>query len=144
MLGHNGREVRKGDLILPAETQAYDTTYYPHAPGGIPADAFVLAVSEGINYSGPHQVIALGIGAADGVENGQVYATYRPGEWVEDEVEHPHRIASKRKKNKVQLPDEFNGNAMVFRTFDRVSYALIMDGIRPTRVGDVLKMPADM
>ncbi|MEZ5483721.1 MAG: LysM peptidoglycan-binding domain-containing protein [Lysobacteraceae bacterium] len=144
VLGANGREVSKGDLVLPAETQTYDTTYYPHAPNGIPADARVLAVSEGILYSGPHQVIALGIGAADGVENGQVYATYRPGDWVEDDVEHPHRIASRRKKNQVQLPDEFNGNAMVFRTFDRVSYALIMDGIKPTRVGDVLKMPADM
>lgn len=86
----------------------------------------------------------MSIGTADGVENGQVYATYRPGAWVEDDVEHPARIASKRKKNKVQLPDEFNGNAMVFRTFDRISYALIMDGIKPTHVGDNLKMPADM
>ena len=144
VLGSNGQEVRKGDLILPAEAQTYDLTFYPRAPGGVPAAAHVLAVSEGINYAGPHQVIALGIGTADGVENGQVYATYRPGEWVEDDVEHPHRMASRRKHNKVQLPDEFNGNAMVFRTFDRVSYALIMDGIKPARVGDVLKMPADM
>lgn len=144
VLGSNGREVRKGDLILPAEAQTFDLTFYPHAPGGVPPSAYVLAVSEGVLYSGPHQVIALNIGSADGVANGQVYATYRPGALVEDAVEHPARIASKRKKNKVQLPDEFNGNAMVFRTFDRVSYALIMDGIKPTRVGDVLKMPADM
>ena len=144
VLGTNGRDVRKGDLILPAEAQTFDLTFYPHAPTGVPAAAHVLAVSEGIQFSGPHQVIALSIGTADGVENGQVYATYRPGAWVEDDVEHPARIASKRKKNKVQLPDEFNGNAMVFRTFDRISYALIMDGIKPTHVGDNLKMPADM
>jgi hypothetical protein len=44
----------------------------------------------------------------------------------------------------VQLPDEYNGRVMVFRTFDRVSYALVMEGIRPTQVGDTLKAPDAM
>ena len=43
--------------------------------------------------------------------------------------------------NKVRLPDEFAGHMMVFRTFDKVSYALVMDSIRPTRVGYELKHP---
>jgi hypothetical protein len=41
----------------------------------------------------------------------------------------------------VQLPDEFNGRVMVFRTFDRVSYAMVMEGVRHTQVGDKLKAP---
>jgi hypothetical protein len=39
------------------------------------------------------------------------------------------------------MPDEFVGHVMVFRTFDKVSYGLIMDGIKPVRVGDLLKHP---
>jgi hypothetical protein len=41
----------------------------------------------------------------------------------------------------VRLPDEFVGHVMVFRTFDHVSYALIMDSLRPVRIGDNLAMP---
>src|SRR5690606_4894992 len=44
-------------------------------------------------------------------------------------------------ENKVRLPDEFAGHAMVFRTYDKVSYALVMDSIKPTRVGYHLKHP---
>jgi hypothetical protein len=39
------------------------------------------------------------------------------------------------------LPDEFAGHMVVFRTFDKVSYALVMDSIRPTRVGYEVKHP---
>jgi hypothetical protein len=41
----------------------------------------------------------------------------------------------------VQLPEEYIGHVMVFRTFDRVSYGLIMDGIRPVHRGDKLYDP---
>ena len=44
-------------------------------------------------------------------------------------------------ERKVRLPDEFAGHAMVFRTFDKVSYALVMSSIKPTRVGYELKHP---
>jgi hypothetical protein len=39
------------------------------------------------------------------------------------------------------MPDDFLGHLMVFRTFDKVSYALVMNGIRPISQGDVLKHP---
>ena len=80
-------------------------------------------------------------GAPDGVENGHVFAIYRPGELVEDRVALKQPINRKLRKNKVQLPDEFVGHVMVFRTFDRISYGLIMDGIRPVRLDDKLKTP---
>ena len=41
----------------------------------------------------------------------------------------------------VRLPDEFAGHVMVFRTFDKVSYGLVMDSIKPSRVGFELKHP---
>ena len=41
----------------------------------------------------------------------------------------------------IKLPSESNGLAMVFRTFDQVSYGLVMDGIRPVRINDLLKHP---
>ena len=45
------------------------------------------------------------------------------------------------KRETVQLPDEFNGYAMVFKTFDRVSYVLITTAARGVQVGDRLQAP---
>jgi hypothetical protein len=45
------------------------------------------------------------------------------------------------RNSRVRLPDEFAGHLMVFRTFDKVSYALVMEGIRPVQVGHELKHP---
>ena len=44
-------------------------------------------------------------------------------------------------RRKVRLPDEYAAHAMVFRTFDRVSYALVMQGVKPARLGYELKHP---
>jgi len=43
--------------------------------------------------------------------------------------------------SKVRLPDEYASHVMVFRTFDKVSYAMVMDSYKPTRVGYELKHP---
>ena len=132
-------DVRPGDRVMPAEAKPYDDSFLPQAPTSIPDHAAVLAVADAGLSSGPRSVIALSVGSADGVRNGTVFSTWRPGEAVPDDVMNANRIAASR--DKVQLPDEFTGRAMVFRTFDRVSYALVMEGIRPVQVGDRLKGP---
>lgn len=144
LLGNDGREVKAGDLLMPLEDEPFDLTFHPRAPDYVPADMRVLAITDGVAYSGPRDVVALSAGARDGVANGQVYAIYNPGDLVRDEVAHPMRMSANRKKNKVKLPDEFAGHVMVFRTFDKVSYGLVMDGIRPIRLGDVAKKPLDL
>jgi hypothetical protein len=45
------------------------------------------------------------------------------------------------KGRRVQLPDEYAGHVMIFRTFDKVSYGLVMQGEKPSRVGYRLKHP---
>jgi hypothetical protein len=42
-------------------------------------------------------------------------------------------------KAEVQLPEEYVAHVMVFRTFDRVSYGLVMDGVRPVALYDVAR-----
>jgi hypothetical protein len=41
----------------------------------------------------------------------------------------------------IKLPDERNGLLMVFRTFERVSYALVLDISSGVKVGDRLVNP---
>ncbi|HEY0662861.1 MAG TPA: LysM peptidoglycan-binding domain-containing protein [Lysobacter sp.] len=140
-----GREVRVGDRLIPVEAQPYDLQFFPHPPKQQLeyGKARILAVADMLSAGGPRDVVALSVGARDGVDNGTVFSAWRVGSNVVDRVEYgAERDSDLVGHNaKVRLPDEFAGHLMVFRTFDKVSYALVMDSIRPTRVGYELKHP---
>ncbi len=132
-------DVRAGDRVLPFESKPYDDSYLPQAPATVPETAAVLAVADASFAAGPRSVVALAVGSSDGVKNGTVFSTWRPGNAVVDDVAHSNFYRAQA--DKVQLPDEFTGRVLVFRTFERVSYGLVMEGIRPVQVGDRLKHP---
>jgi len=139
LLKEEGREVRVGDRVMPVEEHPYDAYFYPQAPTSIPDGARILAVPDGLQSSGTHQVVALSIGSADGAHNGTTFSVWHDGAIVGDMVAHRNNIAIANSGS--AMPDDYLGHVMIFRTFDRVSYALVMDGIRPVRVGDLLKDP---
>lgn len=139
LLRDEGRDVHVGDRILPLETAPYDARFMPHAVAAIGHGSKVLAVSDGDSFAGPNSVVALNVGASDGVNNGTVFSIWHRGALRPDTVKNRNVLAAK--SDKVQMPDDYIGHVMVFRTFDRVSYGLVMDSIRPTRVNDVLKHP---
>jgi hypothetical protein len=139
LLREENRDVRVGDRVLPMEDHPYDPYFYPSAMASYPEFRRVSSVTDGLYSAGKYQVIALAVGAADGVKNGTTFGIWHQGENRPDAVGHKNLIEAQR--NKLRMPDEFAGHAMVFRTFDRVSYALIMDGIKPIRVGDLIKHP---
>ena len=132
-------EINKGDRLVPIDDKPYDAYYYPHAPKSVSSNARVIAFADAYDAVGPSQVVALNIGSADGVENGQTYSIFQPGETIPDDVASDSWDRGTGKK--VTLPQEFVGHVMVFRTFDRVSYGLIMDGLRPVHKHDKLEMP---
>ena len=139
VLRGEGREVRVGDRVLPAEAAPYDASFMPQPATSIPADARILSIADGLLASGPRYVIALSVGSSDGVKNGTTFSLWHEGAKRPDDVKNKYPLAAKR--DSVSMPDDFLGHAMVFRTFDKVSYALVMDGIRPAKVGDLLKSP---
>jgi hypothetical protein len=132
-------EIRSGDRIMPVDDTPYDAFYYPHPPKSVPDNARVIGFADALDAAGSHQVVMLSIGAKDGVDNGQTFTIEQPGENIHDDVASNswRRGVGKR----VTLPDEFVGHVMVFRTFDRVSYGLIMDSLRPVKKGNRLRMP---
>ncbi|MDT3454936.1 LysM peptidoglycan-binding domain-containing protein [Stenotrophomonas pavanii] len=136
-----GREVRAGDRLVPIEARPYDLQFVPHVPaaGVEGVDVRVLAVTDMFNAGGPRDVIAISAGRAQGVDNGTVFSLWRPGRHVAHRMKYP---TSSRMDDslstgagRVSLPDEYAAHAMVFRTFDNVSYALVMQGVKPVQVG---------
>ena len=142
LLTNASMEIRAGDRLMPVNDTPYDYTFYPHPPQAAPANAYVMALSNGYDGSsvqGPMDVVALNVGSDDGVDNGTTFAIYQPGDTVPDLVTgHTDR---RDFGPKVKLPAEFVGHVMVFRTFAHVSYGLVMDGIRPVKVRDTVEAP---
>ena len=140
-----GREVRAGDRLVPVEAQPYDLQFFPHPPKQQfeYGRAQVLAVADLMAHGGPRDVIALSVGARDGVDNGTVFSIWRVGSHTPDRVQYGQNRSEDLfgDASRVRLPDEFAGHVMVFRSFDKVSYGLIMESIKETHIGYELKHP---
>ncbi len=137
-------EVRPGDYVLPLDNKPYDFEYSPHPPKTVPPNMRVIAFTDALSAVGRYQVVALSRGSADGVSNGEVFSIFAPGDTVEDRTDYPEgswHAFFHGDEARVKLPEEYIGHVMIFRTFDRVSYGLIMDGVRPVHLGDLLYGP---
>jgi len=132
-------EVRKGDRLLPIDDKPYDPYFYPHAPKSLPADGRVIGFTDAMNGAGSRQVVSLSAGSADGIDNGTTFTVMSQGDSIPDDVK--GNSVRRGSAPVVKLPDEYGGHVMVFRTFDHVSYALVMDALRPLKKGDRLVLP---
>jgi LysM domain len=142
------QEIKAGDVLLPINSKPFDLEFMPRAPKSVPENTRILAFTDAYNAAGPTQVVVISKGSADGMETGQTFSIYTHGETIRDTVRYGTDSADLRlvfnpKKALVKLPDEFVGHVMVFRTFENVSYGLLMDGIKPVHLGDRLQMPIE-
>ncbi len=133
------KEIRSGDRIIPADDKPYDAFYYPHPPEAVPADAKVIGFTDALVAVGSRQVVLLSVGSRDGIDNGTTFSISEPGETIHDDV--ASNSWNRGVGETVRLPDEYVGHVMVFRTFDRVSYGLVMDSLRPVRIRGRLILP---
>ena len=126
-------EIRAGDRLLPAPARAF-VSYTPRAPE-MEVDARVVSIygSFSAAYAAQNQVVAINKGSEDGIEAGHVLSLLTKGARIKDTTD--------KSKAMIKLPSESNGTAMVFRTFDRVSYALLLEIHTGVRVGDRLINP---
>ena len=125
------REIGRDDRLLPAPRPDV-ISYVPHAPAR-PLKGHVVSVYGGVGQAGRDSIVTLSRGKRDGLEVGHVLALSRAG----TEVSSKHE----GKKEIHRLPDERYGLLFVFRVFERVSYALVMNVTRTVEIGDVIANP---
>lgn len=121
-------EMRVGDRLLP-EPGRQLVSYTPRAPEGKVDGAVVSMYGDSVALAGQNQVVVINKGTADGLAPGHVLAIQRTGARFVDRSQPGERT-------EIKLPNERNGLMMVFRPFERLSYALILDTGAGVRVGD--------
>ncbi|OGT19074.1 MAG: hypothetical protein A2V90_06905 [Gammaproteobacteria bacterium RBG_16_57_12] len=125
VITESNREALKGDRLVPRVDNPLEDHFTPHPPS-FNVEGQIISVLDGASRIGQNQVIIINLGDADGMEVGHVVSINQEGSTVYDA------------KKKVKLPDERAGIAMVFRTFERVSYALVMTAYRDLKIGDMV------
>lgn len=125
-------EMRVGDRMLP-EPERLLTNYVPSAPSGVQTGQIVSVYGNAVTYAAQNQVVVINRGKADGVERGHVLALLRETSTVTDKTDDARPT--------LRLPGERNGLMMVFQTFDRLSYALVLDIRDGVKVGDRFTNP---
>ena len=126
-------EMRVGDRLLP-EPGRQLTSYVPRAPATDINGSIVSVYGDAVALAGQNQVVVLNKGAADGLETGHVLSILKDGRRVDDRSQAGERA-------QIKLPDERNGLLMVFRTFDKLSYALILEISDTVQIGDRVITP---
>jgi nucleoid-associated protein YgaU len=125
-------EIRVGDRLLPEPPREIHS-YTPHAPQGPVSGRIVSVYGSAVENAAQSQVVVINKGLLDGMDAGTVLAILKNGARIIDKQDANHPL--------LKLPDERNGLLMVFRTFERLSYALILDITDGVRVGDRLAAP---
>jgi hypothetical protein len=163
-------EVYRGDKLLPLPLEKPIFGYVPHPPQN-QVRGRIVSTYGGLWETGPLAIVTLSKGTRDGLEVGHVLALYRDMRsaryaerteplfgrtgptgndkripYVPADVgardSRPFATAPPvRESDFAKLPSERYGVVMVFRTFERASYALVMQANRPVAVSDVISNP---
>lgn len=123
------QEAKQGDRLV---GQAVDIplNFFPKAPS-TQIDARIMSVIGGVTQIGQYQVVVLNRGTAQGLAVGDVLTVFQAGQEIDDRVS----------GGKVRLPEEEAGTIMVFKTYDRISYALVMEATQAIHILDAARNP---
>ena len=154
-------EIFAKDRLVVSQDE-FKSSFVPHAPE-TEINGRIMRIYGGVAEGGPNTVVSINRGKKDGLEEGHVLAIKRYGKVITD----PEYIDPKNKQvvpedkklkelnfekdvkqtnvvlkpGQVKLPDERVGLMMIFRTFDKISYGLIMNSTDAVYTLDAVQTP---
>ncbi len=143
------KEILNGDRLIPQRDDELYSSFIPSSPS-IAISGSIISAQEVLSEIGQYKVVVMDKGAADGVKIGNVFGIYQSGRTVTDKIKTSGKKfndsalieylgKSKAAGEQVALPEVRSGVMLVFRTFEQVSYALVMDALRPVHLYDTAK-----
>ena len=128
------QEVLIGDRLMANSEKTTPLNFFPK-PAEAQIYATIISVLNGVSQIGRYNIVVVDKGLQDGLKIGDLLTIYQRGKIVND------RFKSKDEVVMVKLPNEIAGTLMVFRPFNRVSYALVMEAKQAIHVLDKVATP---
>jgi hypothetical protein len=132
-LAETTREIRVSDRLRPADQSMPVTHFQPHAPD-TDLEGHIISVIDGVTQIGQFNVVAIDLGTREGIEIGNVFRVFQKGHVIKDTV-------GGKRNDMVKLPDEDAGLVMIFRTFEKVSFGLVMKATSAIHINDFVRTP---
>ena len=123
------QEAAQGDRLIPTSVEI-PLNFFPQAPSSN-IDGQIISVVNGVTQIGQYNVVVMNRGSNHGLGVGDVLTVWQRGAVVRDRVE----------GGNVRLPDEEAGTVMVFKTYDRISYGLVMEATQAIHTEDFVRNP---
>ncbi|MGH8139493.1 MAG: LysM peptidoglycan-binding domain-containing protein [Steroidobacteraceae bacterium] len=145
LLTDAARETLQGDKVLAADLDV-PLNFMLRAPRN-DVHGRIISVIDGTRAIGQYQIVVINRGKRHGIDAGHVLAVDQAGQVVRDVYGNRSGFSRYFGETgsafapKVKLPDERAGTLLVFKSFDRVSYALIVGASNTIHVGDVVHNP---
>lgn len=124
------QEIVPTDRLLTAPKKASLPYYYPHAPKTQVQGRIVSALNA-VAEIGPQSVVGISLGTREGIEEGNVLRIMR----------HVGTHKDPLTRERYDLPDEESGLVLIFRTYEKISYGLVMTATRPVHLLDAVTTP---
>ena len=128
---YNG-EVRRGDRVLPEYDAMLPSLFYPTAEHQVTEGGQIIRVMGSIGTAAKHGVVTIDRGSRHGAQPGQVFSVEQQGEVIRDP----------KTREMLKLPNQKIGSIMIFRTFDQLSYAYVLESELPIKVGSGIQTPS--
>jgi hypothetical protein len=123
------RETLQGDVLV-SEDNISTSDFKPHAPSR-PVHGRIVAVVAGADVAGQYDVVALNRGSDDGLERGNVLTADETQAQSDDQCAHIHDFSTCLRHPSTPLPTERAGTLLVFKTYQQMSYALVLHDTVP-------------
>lgn len=138
VLSDSARETLVGDKLIASDTETPLNFIISSPPAN--TQGRIINVVDGTDLIGQYQIVTINRGSRHGIVAGNVMAINQAGEFVTDRGD--RSFASKVGfGKKVRLPEERAGTLLIFRTFDRLSYGIVMGASSEIHVADYVRNP---
>ncbi len=127
------REILRDDRLIPVGNLDLERDFFP-TPANADIDGRVISILDGISQVGQFSTIAINLGARDNIQVGNLIQINHLGDVVRDRYEADPNFL-------IKLPDERSGIALVIKTYEKMSFCLILEAVTPIKVDDLIVSP---
>jgi hypothetical protein len=130
LIVQSDEELKAGDRLLEREDERLELNYFPRTPE-LALEGSIVGLLNNESQAAQYESVVINLGISDDLDEGNVLSIMRRGNVVDDVVA----------GTSVSLPATEIGLLLVYKTFERMSYAVILSLTEPSAAGDFVRTP---
>jgi len=145
LINASAKEIRVGDRLLIREQSSIGATIFPTEPAS-DVSGEIVAFLDAQNYASQLDTVVVDLGLADNLAVGDILSIRKDGAEVVDEIEASKMSFGERFRHlfnpkTTEMPDQEIGTLLVYKTFEDMSYAVILSSSEPAQLMNRVTSP---